>query len=217
MKLITIILEILLLFNSFLLNSKVIFQITKERNDTLTNDETDKRYSKIYEVTEKINMPFGASKITYTVSNSNLINKYDMGPNNSRTVKEKTIASKIYQLKKIASFSIKNKGFLGTQSPIIATYQHNQSIYIDQLETFERMVNNGVSSIEMYKKLGDAYFYKSEYEDAVKYYSELFKIPTKLEAEYYFRYGQALKKIGKLEKCKELLDQYKIMIAEQQK
>ncbi|MGL2986929.1 tetratricopeptide repeat protein [Flavobacterium sp. RSSA_27] len=216
MKLITIILEILLLFNSFILNSRVIFQINKEKNDSLINDENEKRYSHIYEVTEKINMNFGASKITYTVSNSNLINKYDLGPNNSRTIKVRTLVSKISQLKKIATFSFNNTSFLNTQSSNIKTYQHDESIYIDPLETFERLSNNGITSIEIYKKLGDSYFYKNDYAEAIKYYSALIKVATKLEAEYYFRYGQSLKKVGQLEKSNEILEKYKKIIAGQE-
>jgi tetratricopeptide (TPR) repeat protein len=82
---------------------------------------------------------------------------------------------------------------------------------IDPLATYERLINNGLTSKEMYKKLGDAYFYDSNYEQATKLYTELFKIADKLDPEYYFRYGQSLKKVGQLEKSTEILEKYKIL------
>ncbi|MGL2986928.1 tetratricopeptide repeat protein [Flavobacterium sp. RSSA_27] len=91
------------------------------------------------------------------------------------------------------------------------TEDNNNNQTIDPLKTYERLIDNGFTSKEMCKKLGDAYFFKNNFEEASKYYSELFKLSDKQDAEYYLRFGQSLKKIGQLEKSNEMLSKYKIL------
>ena len=62
----------------------------------------------------------------------------------------------------------------------------------------------GTKSIEIFQKLGDAYFFESDYVKAVKWYSELFKMTTNLESEYFERYAYSLRALGNTAKAEEI-------------
>jgi tetratricopeptide (TPR) repeat protein len=77
-------------------------------------------------------------------------------------------------------------------------------IIIHLLETYERIAEKGSKSIEIFQKLGDAYFFEGDYIKAVKWYNELFKMTTNLQSEYFERYIYSLRAIGNTEKAKEI-------------
>jgi len=77
------------------------------------------------------------------------------------------------------------------------------------------MVDKGVKSIDLFKKLGDYYFYKNDYVKATKYYEALFKMTNEVNPDYYFRYSNALNNIGKKVLSEELLEKYKTLTAKQ--
>jgi tetratricopeptide (TPR) repeat protein len=175
-------------------------------------DSSKVDHSKLYEVTETITMPFGSSKITYTVRNKNLINTNDLGPNNTRVIKEKT-ANKTAAIDNNLNPSSNNIN--EDTSMVISSKKSSKTIAIDPLETYERMIDKGIKSIDIYKKLGDSYFYKNDYMKASKYYEALFKMTNDLIPEYYFRYSHALMNIGQAEKSADLEEKYKTLTAKQ--
>ena len=69
--------------------------------------------------------------------------------------------------------------------------------YIDAREVYLKVVEDGYKSAEIYKRLGDTYYYNSEYKSASKWYSSLFnEFPDDIEPEYYYRGAQSLKSAG---------------------
>lgn len=80
--------------------------------------------------------------------------------------------------------------------------------YIDAIKTYERVADKGYKSESMFKKLGNSYYFNSDFEGAAKWYGELFAMNTDLEAEYYYRYGQSLKSIGQTDKANKILEQF---------
>lgn len=180
------------------------------KNETNSNKDDN---SKLYEVTETITMPFGSSKITYTVSNKKLINTHDLGPNNTRVIKEKGVHKTASSIENNLNPS-GNKSISGS-TIVINDKKNSKTITIDPLETYERMIDKGIKSADIYKKLGDSYFYKGDYVKASKYYEALFKMTNALTPDYYFRYSQSLMNIGQAEKSAELLEKYKILTAKQ--
>ncbi|MCZ8228128.1 hypothetical protein [Flavobacterium sp.] len=88
----------------------------------------------------------------------------------------------------------------------------NKSITIIPLETYERLVEKGTRSSELFSQLADAYFYKNEYTKASKYYSEFFTIEKKIKPEFYLRYAVTLDKLGQKEKSKALLMTYEALL-----
>lgn len=85
-----------------------------------------------------------------------------------------------------------------------ADKKYTNLAYIDAIKTYERVVEKGYQSADMYKKIGNSYYFNGELESAAKWYTELFAMNTDVEPEYYFRYSQSLQSIGENQKAKEM-------------
>lgn len=81
-------------------------------------------------------------------------------------------------------------------------------IYIDILKTYERVLEKGYKSIDMFQKIGNAYYFNNELEKAAKWYTELFAMTSDLEPVYYYRYAQSLKAIGQNDKSMRIMDKF---------
>lgn len=81
--------------------------------------------------------------------------------------------------------------------------------YIDAIGTYEKVVNKGYKTTDMLEKLGNAYYFNAQYEDAAKWYGELFALQQRAnDPEYYHRYSLSLKSIGDYGKANEYLEKY---------
>ncbi|MEN2487394.1 OmpA family protein [Flavobacterium sp. B11] len=80
--------------------------------------------------------------------------------------------------------------------------------YVDAIKTYEKVAAKGYKSEDMFKKLGNAYYFNSDFQNAAKWYGELFAMNTNVEPEYYFRYAQSLKSTGDITKANKLLDEF---------
>ncbi|MGO4906634.1 OmpA family protein [Flavobacterium sp. W20_MBD1_R3] len=89
----------------------------------------------------------------------------------------------------------------------VADKKYDNYAYIDAIKTYEKVAEKGYKSADMFKKLGNSYYFNSELEKAAKWYGELFAMnTTDLDPEYYFRYAQSLRSIGQNDKANELLE-----------
>jgi outer membrane protein OmpA-like peptidoglycan-associated protein/tetratricopeptide (TPR) repeat protein len=86
--------------------------------------------------------------------------------------------------------------------------KYNSYAYVDAIKTYEKVAQKGYKSEDMFKKLGNAYYFNSDFEGAVKWYDELFAMNTDLEREYYYRYAQSLKSTGQTSKASTILDEF---------
>jgi outer membrane protein OmpA-like peptidoglycan-associated protein/tetratricopeptide (TPR) repeat protein len=89
-----------------------------------------------------------------------------------------------------------------------ADKKYNNYAYIDAIKTYERVAEKGYKSAEMFRKLGNSYYFNSEFEKAAKWYDELFAMNSDQESEYYYRYAQSLKSISKNHKANEMLEEF---------
>ena len=87
-----------------------------------------------------------------------------------------------------------------------ADKKYDNYAYVNAIKTYERVANKGYKSEDIFKKLGNAFYFNSQFDKAAKWYGELFAMNTNLEPEYYYRYAQSLKSTGEIEKSKEMLD-----------
>ncbi|MGL2988414.1 OmpA family protein [Flavobacterium sp. RSSA_27] len=74
--------------------------------------------------------------------------------------------------------------------------KYNNYAYVNATQTYERIAAKGYSSVEMYQKLGNAYYFNADFEKAAKWYGQLYQLSSNLEPEYLYRYAQSLKAIG---------------------
>ncbi|MEG1026034.1 MAG: OmpA family protein [Flavobacterium sp.] len=80
--------------------------------------------------------------------------------------------------------------------------------YVDAIKTYERVAEKGYKSEDLFKKLGNSYYFNSEFEGAAKWYGELFAMNPSPEAEYFYRYAQSLKSTGQLAKADKVLNEF---------
>ncbi|OMQ11562.1 OmpA family protein [[Flexibacter] sp. ATCC 35103] len=86
--------------------------------------------------------------------------------------------------------------------------KYDSYAYIDAIKTYERVANKGYKSEDMFKKLGNSYYFNSDFDGAVKWYSELFALNSSVEPEYYYRYAQSLKSTGQTDKANQILTEF---------
>lgn len=82
---------------------------------------------------------------------------------------------------------------------------YDKYAYMDAAKSYEKAYEKGDKSPELFKKLGNTYYFNANLETAAKWYNELFALNVAVEPEYYFRYSQALKSIGNYDKANEML------------
>jgi outer membrane protein OmpA-like peptidoglycan-associated protein/tetratricopeptide (TPR) repeat protein len=89
-----------------------------------------------------------------------------------------------------------------------ADKEYNNYAYIDAIKTYERIAEKGYQSVELFQKLGNAYYFNAELAKAEKWYSELFAMSNEQEPEYYYRYAQCLKSVGKYDKADKMMSEF---------
>ncbi|TDO73482.1 WD40 repeat protein [Flavobacterium chryseum] len=89
-----------------------------------------------------------------------------------------------------------------------ADKKYESYAYINAIKTYEKVALKGYKSEDLFKKLGNSYYFNSQFESAAKWYGELFKMNTAVESEYYYRYAQSLKSIGETAKANKLMDEF---------
>lgn len=99
-------------------------------------------------------------------------------------------------------------GYAQKNKAIGADKKYESYAYIDAIKTYERVAEKGYKSVDMFQKLGNAYYFNSEFEKAAKWYTELFAMNSDLEPEYYYRYAQSLKSIGQDDKSNQMLEKF---------
>ncbi|MFV8328496.1 flagellar motor protein MotB, partial [Flavobacterium sp. ZS1P14] len=90
---------------------------------------------------------------------------------------------------------------------VAADKKYDNYAYVDAIKTYERVAEKGYKSADLFKKMGNAYYFNAELDKAAKWYGELFAMDTtNLESEYYYRYAQSLRSIGENDKANEMLE-----------
>ena len=68
--------------------------------------------------------------------------------------------------------------------------------YIDASELYLDLAESGYRSEELFRKLGNIYYFNAKYAEAARWYRELFSLTEDFEPIYYLRYSQSLKALG---------------------
>ncbi len=90
-----------------------------------------------------------------------------------------------------------------------ATKDYDKYSFINAREIYLKVLEAGYSSPQIFEKLGDTYYYNSQYQDAAKWYNRLIdEFPGDFEVEYYFRAAQSLKSLGQYSESNDLMELY---------
>ncbi len=82
--------------------------------------------------------------------------------------------------------------------------------YIDAQKIYLQVANDGYQSPELYKKLGDTYYFNADYENAAKWYTKLVnQYPADTTSDYYYRAAQSLKSLGDYEASDKMMEAFK--------
>lgn len=165
-----------------------------------------------YYVEERINMVFGSSVTTYSVSSLSLVNTTDLGPNNTRVITPKYAKGAIAAVNN-KPLQVSVDTTIIPLKPIIpdkvSPEEKMEVVNVAVIDTYERVLDKGYQSVDMLKKAGDSRYFDGNFSIAAKWYSQLFALTTDLEAIYYYRYAQSLNAIGQIEKANEMMAIFK--------
>ncbi|WP_408023864.1 OmpA family protein [Tenacibaculum sediminilitoris] len=100
-----------------------------------------------------------------------------------------------------SSFSQENKVKKGNE-------KYSQAAFIDAIDIYKKVAESGYRSAELFERLGNVYYFNANYKEASKWYNELFKENTTLEAIHYLRHSQSLLSVGEQQKAKEKYEQF---------
>ena len=91
-------------------------------------------------------------------------------------------------------------------SIIRADQKYKDLAYFEAISIYEKVAKKGYQSVELFERLGNCYYFNSDFETAAKWYEQLFNLSQDIEKEYYYRFAQSLKSAGKYDKAKKFLD-----------
>ncbi|WP_343584134.1 OmpA family protein [Flavobacterium sp.] len=89
-----------------------------------------------------------------------------------------------------------------------ANEAYNKFSFIKAIKLYESELSKGNSSIDLYKKLGDSYYYNGNYPEAEKCYAKVVHSSEKFHSEYYFRYAQTLNNAKKYNEAETVMKTY---------
>jgi hypothetical protein len=167
-----------------------------------------------YYVEERINKLFGGRIITYQVSKLDMVDTYDLGPNNTRTV----IPNYVKRKPKVAPNAIEAKTLVASSSVSVEPVKveitapastTSKYVTVNMVDTYTKVVDKGYKSVDMLKKVADRFYFDGNLSAASGYYAQLFEETKDLDAIYYYRYAQSLKAINENEKANTLMKRFK--------
>lgn len=100
------------------------------------------------------------------------------------------------------------QGFSQKTTVSRAEKQYDRFAYVDAIDNYEKVAEKGYQDEKMFQKLGNAYYFKAELPQALKWYDQLFAVYPNQEPEYFYRYSQALKSTGDYVKADQILEQF---------
>jgi outer membrane protein OmpA-like peptidoglycan-associated protein/tetratricopeptide (TPR) repeat protein len=106
------------------------------------------------------------------------------------------------------------QGFAQKTTLSKADKNYDSYAYVDAIDNYEKVAEKGYQDEKMFQKLGNAYYYKAELLQSLKWYNQLFSLYPNQEPEYFYRYSQALKSSGDYAKADLMLEQFVLKIKE---
>ena len=89
-----------------------------------------------------------------------------------------------------------------------ADKEFNSFAYVDAIEVYEKILQNGYQSAEIYEKLGNSYYLNGENEKAANCYKALIAYNTEIDPEIYFKYSHCLKALGQYDEANKMMRIY---------
>jgi len=85
---------------------------------------------------------------------------------------------------------------------------YNKFAFIEAGKLYKDLVDKGNTSVEVYTKLGNCYYFNSQYPEAANSYSKVFNSEQSVDSEFYFRYAQTLNNTKKYNEANVVMKKY---------
>ena len=93
-----------------------------------------------------------------------------------------------------------------------ADERYDEYSFSPAIDIYKKVLDKGYTSSDLLKRLGNSYYFNAKYEEAANVYQKLVEsYPDDIEADYFFRYAQSLKTLGKYDKSVEVMQKFKQM------
>lgn len=86
--------------------------------------------------------------------------------------------------------------------------------YIKASELYQRLVEKGYESQDLYGKLADTYYFNARYGEALPHYEKMLSYAGEVRPAYYYRYAQCLKSEGKYTEAGKALEEFYTLIGQ---
>ena len=94
-----------------------------------------------------------------------------------------------------------------------ANNMYKNYAYVDAIKIYEKIAEKGYVNQEMLESLGNSYYYNAEYKNALRWYEQLFEEGKyDVKTEYYYRYAQALKSVGRYDESDKMMNKFAELI-----
>ncbi len=81
--------------------------------------------------------------------------------------------------------------------------------FVDARKIYLDVAKSGYGSADLYKKLGDSYYFNAELEKSVQWYEKLVEAyPDQYDTEYLFRYSQSLKSVKRYKEADKVMEDF---------
>ncbi|MBL0738546.1 OmpA family protein [Flavobacterium sp. GN10] len=88
---------------------------------------------------------------------------------------------------------------------------YDKFAFVEAAKLYKKLVDKGNTSLEVYTKLGNSYYFNGQYSDAAESYSKVFNSGQNAEPEFYFRYAQALNNTKRYNEASVVMKKYYTM------
>lgn len=200
--------------------------INNNEAKTVIGKETEKRKSNDISITilnsnfdEKGNSSAYIKEKNWVETNPTITNKvlknnsdFTTAPKNANNVELKytpnqlenyNSSSRIYDDVVVNEEVTKKNAILKNKN--IEVKDSNNFILVNILNTYEKIAEKGYKSIDLFKKIGDQFYFDGDYKKAAKWYSELFSMTSNLDSKYYYHFAHSLKEIGNESMSNEIM------------
>jgi len=98
------------------------------------------------------------------------------------------------------------KGYSQNSKVFITDRMAKSYAYVNVTKTYEHVAEKGYKSVDLFQKLGNAFYTELNMAKAAKWYGELFALTTDLDAIYYNQYAKSLFAIGENDKANAIVE-----------
>lgn len=99
-----------------------------------------------------------------------------------------------------------------------ANENFNRYAFVDARKIYQKVAESGYESLDLFKKLGDSYYFNAQLEEAVPWYEKLTnKYSEEVDPEYLFRYSQSLKSVERYTEADKVMEKFNSLTGNDQR